>query len=448
MRGFARRVPVAEVWAWLDAQTPRLEAEAVPLLEAAGRVLSQEIVSLCNVPPFTRAMMDGYAVRSADTLGASAYNPIRLQMVGRSGPGQPFAHPIGPQEAVQIMTGAPMPPGADAVLPAEMAELEDSGVVVLGEVSPGRHVGQIAEDIAEGSPVLPAGRLLRPQDVGVLASLGLAEVPVVRQPRVRILVTGDELLPAGASRQPHCIYDSNGPMLLALVRRDGGVPEFCGIVPDRPEAILRCLRAPVGQAGLFPGATLPGGEEGTARSSGQEPRARSVRSGAGSGVEGGSRGLLPDVILISGGSSVGQEDHAPRVLAEHGQLVFHGMAMRPSSPAGIGLWEGRLVFLLPGNPVSCLCAYDFFAGRAIRLLGGQSGDWPYRRMMAPLARKVSSMIGRLDYLRVRLVDARAEPIGISGAGILTTTTQADGFVVIPPESEGYPAGTPVEVFLY
>ena len=114
----------------------------------------------------------------------------------------------------------------------------------------------------------------------------------------------------------------------------------------------------------------------------------------------------------------------------------------------MGLWENRLVFLLPGNPVSCFCAYDFFAGRAIRALGGRNRDWPYRRLVAPLARKQSSQIGRLDYLQVRLVEGKVEPISVSGAGVLTTTTQADGFVLIPPESEGYPAGTPVEVFLY
>jgi molybdopterin molybdotransferase len=469
MRGFARRTPVAEVWRWLEAQVARLEAELVPVAEAAGRVLADPLISPRDIPPFARAMMDGYAVHAADTLGASAYNPIRLLVIGQALPGRPFRGTVGLGQAVQIMTGAPMPDGADAVLPAELAQGEGDQVLAQGEVSPGKHVGQIGEDIRQGSPVFQSGRVLRPQDVGLLASLGLAEVPVVRRPRVRILVTGDELLPAGAAWQPDHIYDANGPMLQALVRRDGGVPEFWGIVPDRPEAIWEALHSPLptrqtSSAEGYPTGQAPPSVQNltTQMASSKESKLEATPAEAGRSQASVSSGpesarhpstshpdlRMPDVFLISGGSSVGQEDHAPRILAEHGQLVFHGVAMRPSSPTGLGLWEGRPVFLLPGNPVSCLCAYDFFAGRAIRALGGRAVDWPYRRLTVPLARKVTSMIGRLDYLRVRLVQGQAEPIRISGAGILSTTTLADGFVLIPPESEGYPAGTPVEVFLY
>jgi len=153
-------------------------------------------------------------------------------------------------------------------------------------------------------------------------------------------------------------------------------------------------------------------------------------------------------VLVSGGSSVGQEDHAPALMREHGELPIHGIAMRPSSPTGMGMLDGRLVLLLPGNPVSCLCAYDFFAGRAVRALGGRSTDWPYRRVCLPLGRKIVSTVGRLDYMRVRLVDDAAEPLAIAGASILSSTTRADGFVLVPPDSEGYPPGSEVEVFLY
>jgi molybdopterin molybdotransferase len=189
-------------------------------------------------------------------------------------------------------------------------------------------------------------------------------------------------------------------MLSALVRRDGGEPSHPGIVPDEPQAILEAMRAEA------------------------------------------------DVVLVSGGSSVGQEDYAAALLAEHGSLPIHGIAMRPSSPTGMGLLGERLVFLLPGNPVSCLCAYDHFAGRAIRALGGRSTDWPYRRVAAPLSRKVVSTVGRHDYLRVRLVDGRVEPLAISGSAILSSTTRADGFVLVPPDKEGFPAGAMVEVLLY
>jgi molybdopterin molybdotransferase len=154
------------------------------------------------------------------------------------------------------------------------------------------------------------------------------------------------------------------------------------------------------------------------------------------------------LVLVSGGSSVGREDHVPILLAEHGELAVHGVAMRPSSPTGMGRLGGRLVFLLPGNPVSCLCAYDFFAGRAIRALGGRSREWPYRRVTARLTRKLVSVVGRVDYARVYFDGATAEPLAISGASVLSSVTRADGFVIVPADSEGFPEGAEVEIFLY
>jgi len=405
MRGFARRTPVADVLRWLDAQLAPLDEEMVTLGKAAGRVLAREVTSSVDVPGFARAMMDGFALRAADTSGASTYNRLALTVIGTALPGKPFAGRVELDCAVRIMTGAPMPEGADAVLPAESAEIEGGRLWACGEVSPGKHVGEVGEDVRAGSRVLAAGRVLRPQDVGVLSSIGCAEVPVVRRPRVRIVITGDELLPAGSRPEAARITDANGPMLEALVERDRGLPLRGPIVSDEPEAVRQAML--------------------------DEPA---------------------DVVLVSGGSSVGQEDHAPRLVAECGELAFHGIAMRPSSPTGLGRirtpggW--RLVFLLPGNPVSCLCAYDFFAGRAVRVLGGRSADWPYARVHLKLARKVVSAIGRLDYLRVRVDSERVEPLAVSGASVLSSTTRADGFVLIPPDLEGYPPGEVVEVYLY
>jgi len=400
MRGFARRTTVADALAWLEGHVARLAEENVPLAEAAGRVLARDVKSRVNVPGFDRSMMDGFALRAGDTLGASPYNRLSLEVVGESTPGRPFTGRVGPSQAVRIMTGAPLPDGADAVLPVEHVEIRQEHILALGEVSPGKHVGRMGEDIAAGSVVLSAGRVLRPQDIGLLASIGCGRPAVVRRPRVQIVVTGNELLPAGWQPEADKIVDSNGPMLAALVARDGGLATSPGIVPDEPEAILQAMRS------------------------------------------------AADVVLISGGSSVGQEDHAPALLATHGKLPIHGIAMRPSSPTGMGLLDGRPVFLLPGNPVSCLCAYDFFAGPAIRSLGGRSKDWPYRRIKGPLARKIVSTVGRLDYMRVRLVEGRVEPLAISGASVLSSTTRADGFTLVPPDSEGFPPGTNVEVFLY
>ncbi|MEX0611778.1 MAG: gephyrin-like molybdotransferase Glp, partial [Pirellulales bacterium] len=364
-----------------------------------------------NVPGFARAMMDGFALVAEDTQGATSYNSLPLKILGTSLPSAAFSGRVAAGRAVRIMTGAPLPEGADAVLPIENAQLDGQRVLVLGEVSPGKHVGQLGEDVRAGDMVERAGRVLRPQDIGMLSSLGFSHAQVIRRPRVRILITGNELLPMGTPPAGFRITDANGPMLAALVARDGGAAVAGPIVPDDRDAILAALRDEA------------------------------------------------DVVLVSGGSSVGQEDHVPSLLAEHGELAVHGIAMRPSSPTGMGRLAGtrhtdqpgagsRLVFLLPGNPVSCLCAYDFFAGRAIRALGGRSRDWPYRRVTARLSRKLVSVVGRVDYARVSISGSSAEPLAISGASVLSSVTRADGFVIVPMDSEGFPEGTEVEVFLY
>jgi len=409
MRGFARRHTVAAALEWLDAQLQPfdaaqgrpLDAETVALGLAAGRVLASSVVSDIDVPSFDRATMDGYAVDAASTDGADSYNRRPLIVIGDSMPGRSFGGLLRPGEAVRVMTGAPIPRGADAVVPAEFIEVENAARVhALAAVSPDKNVGRSGEDIARGTTILERGRVLRPQDLGVLSSVGHGQVSVLRRPRVRLVVTGNELLPAGS--RPHGVHiaDANGPMLAALVERDGGVVDFPGLVRDDRQAILDGLTADA------------------------------------------------DIVIVSGGSSVGVEDLAPTLVAEHGELAVHGIAMRPSSPTGLGRVGRRLVFLLPGNPVSSLCAYDFFAGRAVRVLGGREKAWPYRTVRAALSRKISSPIGRLDYARVRLVEGRVDPIAVGGASVLSSTTRADGFVIVGDDSEGFAEGTEVDVWLY
>lgn len=406
MRGFQDRAEVADAVALLQARVRPLSAENVELPQASGRVLAAAVTAEVAVPPFDRAAMDGYALRGSETFGAGPYNPLEFALVGEVLPGKPFGGEVHPGQAVRIMTGAPIPAGADAVVQAEAAEETTSSagqVVRISEpVPPARHVGRKGEDIAPGTVVLPAGRLLRPQDVGVLASIGASPVAVIRRPTVAILITGDELLPCGSRPQGYQIVDSNSVMLAALVRRDGGVLTSVALIPDRTDVL------------------------------------RAALAGAGT-----------DVVLISGGSSVGKEDHAPRLLAELGELCVHGVALRPASPAGFGFLAGdRPVFLLPGNPVSCLCAYDLFAGLAVRRLGGRSPELPYRQTTLPLARKLVSAVGRVDYVRVQIRGGQVEPLATSGAAILSSTTRADGFVLVPRDSEGQAAGEQVAVYLY
>jgi molybdopterin molybdotransferase len=420
LRGFAARADVAEVERFLAASGPPLPPEPVALLQCAGRVLSAEVRAAVSVPSFARSAMDGFAVRGEDTFGASDYDPIRLNLIGQALPGRPFTGRVGAGEAVRIMTGAPLPEGADAVAMAEVCR-EESGRVALSEpVAPHKNVGSVGEDIRAGERVLPAGRRLRPQDAGLLASIGVARVLCHRRPRVQLVITGDELLPPGATPSGARIVDSNSVVLRALVARDGGVARDSAPLPDRREVIRLALES----------------------------------SDA-------------DVILVSGGSSVGIEDHAPGLVAELGTLDFHGIAMRPSSPTGIGRLPGRtesagsardgpalgalrerLVFLLPGNPVSCLCAYEFFAGPTIRALGGRSRAWPHRRVRLPLARKLSSQIGRVDYVRVAIEGGRVVPLATAGASILSSTVRAAGCVIVARGREGMAEGEEVEVLLY
>jgi molybdopterin molybdotransferase len=401
MRGFPTRTEVADAIELIRTRVAPLGPETVELDAAAGRVLATAVTASVPVPHFDRAAFDGYALRAEETFGAGPYNPLTLRVVGEAMPGRPFARAIGPGEAVRIMTGSPVPGGADAVLPAESAEETASLLKVVEPVVPGKNVGRRGEDVSLGRTVLPAGRVLRPQDLGLLSSIGVGRVGVVRRPRVAILVTGDEILPPGSKPDGFRIVDSNSVVLRALVRRDGGEVFPTNHLPDRPDAIREAMTA---------------GDW--------------------------------DVLLISGGTSVGREDHAPRLVAELGELPVHGMALRPASPAGIGFIGGRPVFLLPGNPVSCLCAYDLFAGRTVRRLGGRSDELPYRTAEYPVVEKIVSAVGRVDYVRVRITPTGVEPIAVSGASILSTTVTAEGFVLVPRDREGYGPGERVVVYLY
>ena len=401
MRGFRERVSVAAALAAALEGLGRAAPETVPLERAAGRVLAVAVTSDVDVPSFARSAMDGWAVRAEDTFGASLYVPLPLDVVGESMPGAPASVAVGAKQCVRIMTGAPVPEGADAVLPAEQGEEREGRVFAKDAVTPRKNVGSRGEDVRRGTEILPAGRRLRPQDLGLLASIGLDRVEVVGRPRVRILVSGNELLAPGERPSGARIADSNTPMLRALIERDGGEVVEALRLADDADAL----------------------------------RAALARPGA-------------DVLVAAGGTSVGREDHLPVLVRALGSLPVHRVAMRPSSPTGIGTIRGTRVFLLPGNPVSCLAAYDFFAGPAIRRRAGLQEDFPHATRRVRLLHGLTSQIGRTDYCRVALGPDGAEPLAVAGASVLSSTTRADGFVVVPESSEGHSAGTEVVVHLY
>jgi molybdopterin molybdotransferase len=399
MRGFKKRAPVSYVMAWLNQQSIDLGEHTVTLQEAVGRTLAHDVISQYNIPLFERSMMDGYALIASDTHSASSSNQLQLHVIGKSMPGHGSIAHVTSGATVRIMTGAPIPSGANAVLPAENVEIGTESIMVMESVAEGRNIGRIGEDVRQGSTILKKGRCLRPQDIALLASVGEKSATVFKKLRISIVITGNEILDLGKSPQGYQIINSNGSMLEALSRRDGAHVINSRIVPDDIELIRQAMQEEY------------------------------------------------DILLITGGTSVGEEDIVPLLLAEAGELAIHGVAMRPSRSTGMGSIGKKLVFLLPGNPVACLCAYDFFAGQLIRRLSVQTNS-PYLSVKKILKQKLASIIGRTDYARVRLSDDHVEPIAISGAAILSSTTQADGFVIIPENSEGYPSGAEVTVYLY
>jgi molybdopterin molybdotransferase len=401
MRGFATRHDVDEALALLGQRISSLPSEAIALDEGLDRVLAEDIVAAIDVPHFDRAAVDGYGVRARDTFGASDYNPIPLALRGEILPGRALDIALGANEAVRIMTGAPLPTGADAVVMAEYAEEERDRVNILQPIAPFKNVGRIGEDIRRGDAVLRRGRKLRPQDLGVLASIQVAQIAVFRRPTVALIITGNELVAVHEPLTGCKIGDSNSFTLAALSRRLGAQPVRKGILRDDYDLIKDAIQK-----------------------------------------------ASEDIIIVTGGTSVGAEDFAPLIIQELGELVVHGVAMRPSSPVGFGFIQQQPIFLIPGNPVSALVAFDAFVGPTLQLMQGLKPIFPYAKVRGRLRRKIASAIGRVDFVRVRCTEAGVEPLRVTGASVLSSTTRADGFVIVDKYSEGLDEGQEVEVYVY
>jgi molybdopterin molybdotransferase len=401
MRGFATRHDVDEALALLRQRLTPLPSEVIGLDAGLDRVLAEGVVAAVDVPPFERSAVDGYGVRARDTFGASDYNPIPLVLKGEIYPGRALDLTLMANQAVRIMTGAQLPAGADAVVMAEYAEEDGTRVNILQPISPFKNVGRTGEDIRQGDVVLTCGRKLRPQDLGLLASIQVAHIPVYRRPTVALIITGNELVEVGMPVTGCQIVDSNSLTLAGLSRRLGALPVRKGIILDDYQLIKEAIQQ-----------------------------------------------ATEDVVIITGGTSVGAEDFAPLIIQELGELVVHGVSMRPSSPVGFGFIQQQPIFLIPGNPVSALVAFDAFVGPTLQLLQGLQPTYPYAQVRGRLTRKIASAIGRVDFVRVRCTAAGIEPLRVTGASILSSTTRADGFVIVDKNSEGLDEGQEVEVYVY
>ncbi|HEY7849696.1 MAG TPA: gephyrin-like molybdotransferase Glp, partial [Ktedonobacterales bacterium] len=332
-----------------------LEAEEAPLTEALGRVLADDTLAQEASPPFANSAMDGYALRSADTQDASAQSPVRLRLVGEVPAGSVYAGVAQPGEAIRILTGAPLPDGADAALQQELTEVGDGWVTIREPVAPGTNVRHIGDDVRPGMLLARAGAELGPAEIALLASLGVSPVRVRRRPRVAILATGDELTPLGQPLKPGQIYNSNTPYLIAAVARAGAVPVALGIAPDRAEA----LRAMLTQAQGY------------------------------------------DLILTSGGVSVGDYDLVKQILSEQGAVEFWRVRVRPGKPLAFGFLGQTPLLGLPGNPVSAAVTFELFGRPAIRrMLGAAQVERPV--VAVTLAGDEQRRSDRRQFVRVRL----------------------------------------------
>ncbi len=407
MKGFAKRASVADAEALIASRVRPLGDERVPFSRALGRILAETLVSDRDVPPYPKSAMDGYAVRAADL-------PGRLRVVAERMAADEDARLLGPGEAVRTMTGARIVRGGELVVMAEHARLEsgpDGDHVVIERADPiGTHVLQQGEDLARGRPVLAAGRRILPQDVAMLVTIGALEVPVRQKPRVRIVPTGNELVPVGAPATGAAVVESNSYMIAALAERDGAQVELHPIVRDDEAMLAKVLAAP----------------------------------GA-------------DLVVVMGGSSVGKQDLGPVVVRRIGELPVHGIQVRPASPTGIGwVHEGPAVLLAPGFPVASYVAWDLFGRPIVQRMLGLEPALPYATATGALAAPYTKPADRVELARVVLGPSAAADGGPSsaievlpgGAALLSTTTRAHGFVLFPAGRGAFAAGEAHVVHLY
>jgi molybdopterin molybdotransferase len=402
MRPITETIPLDEALTLLlESATPIERRETISIRDANGRVIAEHATSRIDVPPFDRAAMDGYAVIAEDTFGAGAYDPKTLRCIEKVFTGSVPTRRVSQGECIEIATGAPLPEGADAVVMVEETEKVDAGTIrVLTPVYPRQHVGRRAADIAAGQKLLAPGDLLNPSRVGALAATGIAEVQVYSRPRVAILSTGNEIIDPGQPLAPGQIYDINQFTLSSIISAHGGVPVVYPTAPDNLDDLAAAVEATA--------------EE--------------------------------DMLVFSGGSSVGERDLILDVLRRAGEVLFHGIAVKPGKPTVFGRIGSRPVLGMPGYPTSCLSNAYMLLVPMLRCMARLPEHTPHTRRM-PLARRVVSTTGRHQFYTVRIQNGAAVP-AFKASGDITSMSQADGFIEIPAQTDIVEAGEMVEVKLF
>jgi molybdenum cofactor synthesis domain-containing protein len=372
----------------LENAQPIARTERIPLLEAAGRVLAEPIAATTDVPPFPRAAMDGYAVIAQDTFGAGNLNPVRLLLIEVVHAADIAAASVSPGTCIQVATGAPIPAGADAVVQFEDTESEadpnaEGTIKVYQPVYPRQNISARGRDIQAGQNVLAAETRLDPSKIGALAALGRTEVVVFARPTVAVIPSGNEIVSPGEPLTPGKIYDINSYTLASLVRDVGGVPRLFPIMQDTLEDVRRTLRD----------------------------------------------ALACDLIVLSGGSSVGERDVMVEAVESMGEVKFHGIAVKPGKPTLCGVIDGKLVLGMPGYPTSCLTNGYGLLAPALRRLA-HLPESAVSGIALPMARRYTSTTGRHQYLPVRIEAGEVVPV-FKESGAITSMADAEGFIEIP-----------------
>lgn len=399
---FAHVIPFEDALArTLAAATPIDRVERLAILDAVGRVAAADVLSRVDVPAFARAAMDGFALRSADVATASAAGPILLTCVDRIATGDVPTREIGPGQCAEIGTGAPMPAGADAVVMVERTAREGDRVAVREATRAGQNVGRRGADIAAGQPAIRRGDAIGAARAGAVAAIGDTSVDVFAKPRVTVFSTGNEVVAPGATLPPGHVHDVNSITLHAIVSQHGGLAVRRDPVGDAIDALADAL----------------------------------VQAAATS-----------DIIVTSGGSSVGRRDLLVDAIARCGSIVFHGMAVKPGKPTLFGRVGSTPLFGMPGNPTSCLSNAHILLVPFLRTVARLPLWQPVRRTL-PLARALDALADRHQFYTVRIVEGRAEP-AFKSSGDITSMAAADGYIEIPAGARGVEEGEMVTVVLF
>ena len=402
LKGFEKLVRVDEALRIFlkESSLKALGKERLPPTKCYGRVLASDVKAEVDVPPFDRSAMDGYAIRSSDSIGASPFTPKALKLVENA--------PIGVFEAKRVWTGGPIPEGADAVIELEYTRKRNREIEILNQVAPWRNVSRRGEDIKRGEVALEAGVRLRPQHIGLAASLGIRELEVVRTPKVALISTGSELVSLGEKPKEGEIIDSNKLILSGMCLELGAEPIDYGIARDTIDEIAAKIHSASQEA---------------------------------------------DLILTTGGTSVGKYDLVPSAIEtlDGGEILVHGVALRPGMPTALGKVKMKPIIALSGNPVAAMVGFEIFARQALlSMMGAKNEGRPI--VKGRLTRNVASTLGFKVFLRVKVTyrsgEFCVEPVRAKGSSIITSMCRANGYVLIPEDREGLKSGEEVTVYLF